>query len=180
MREQGQDDVPAGGASGAPRFAWRDAGASDTALLQEMLALNNAAVPAVNALDLPTLERIVTRSAHCRVVHDAVGLAGFVLCLPHGGDYWSDNYRWFSERYAEFLYLDRVVVAERLRGQGLGAALYADLHAVARGRWPCVTLEVNLEPPNPGSVRFHERLGYARVGERHYEGGAVIMYARDL
>lgn len=167
----------AGGATGAPRFASREATADDASAI---LALNNAEVPNVNALDAETLARIVAMSAYFRVVEDAEGLAGFVLCLPHGREYWSGNYRWFSERYDDFLYLDRVVVAERVRGQGVGTMLYAELHETTRGRWPRVVLEVNLDPPNPGSVRFHERLGYARVGERHYDGGAVIMYARAL
>jgi predicted GNAT superfamily acetyltransferase len=25
--------------------------------------------------------------------------------------------------------------------------------------------EVNVEPPNPGSLRFHERIGFAEVGQ---------------
>jgi predicted GNAT superfamily acetyltransferase len=176
-RDTGNVDSPAGGASGAPRFVLRDAVAGDA---EAVLALNNAAVPNVNRLDAETLARIVALAAHYRVAVDAEGVAGFVLCLPHGRDYWSDNYRWFSERHPEFLYLDRVVVAERVRGQGVGTMLYGELHAAARGRWPRVALEVNLDPPNPGSVRFHERLGYARVGERTYADGAVIMYVREV
>lgn len=177
MRSEGTSDSPAGGASGAPRFVLRDAEAGDVSAI---LALNNAAVPNVNAVDQETLARIVALAAHFRVAVDAEGVVGFVLCLPHDRAYWSENYRWFSARYDAFLYLDRVVVAERVRGQGVGAMLYAELHATARGRWPRVVLEVNLDPPNPGSVRFHERLGYARVGERRYADGAVIMYARGL
>ncbi|MCB0964863.1 MAG: hypothetical protein KDA98_16425, partial [Acidimicrobiales bacterium] len=37
--------------------------------------------------------------------------AGFVLVLGPGHDYDSDNYRWFSERWDDFWYLDRVAVA---------------------------------------------------------------------
>lgn len=147
---------------------------------EEVLALNNAAVPNVNRLEMRELERIVGLAAYVRVLRDAEGVTGFVICLPSGGDYWSENYRWFGERYGEFLYLDRVVVAERVRGQGVGAALYAEMHAFAATRWPRVTLEVNLAPPNPGSVRFHERLGYERVGVREYGENTVAMYARDL
>jgi len=46
-----------------------------------------------------------------------------------------------------------------------------------------VTLEVNLRPPNPGSMRFHERLGYQRVGELEHEGKedyAVVLYQRPM
>lgn len=156
-----------------------DAGPGDA---EAVVALNNSAVPNVNALTLPELERIVALAAYYRVAVDAEGVAGFVICLPSGTSYWSENYRWFAARYPSFLYLDRVVVAERVRGQGIGARLYEDMHAFAAGRWPRVTLEVNLRPANPGSVRFHERLGYARVGEREYDAGAhaVAMYTRTV
>jgi predicted GNAT superfamily acetyltransferase len=159
----------------------RDAGAGDAELLA-VLAINNAAVPNVNAVTREVLERILGLASYFRVAVDAEGVAGFVICIPSGTEYWSGNYRWFTERYPAFLYLDRVVVAERVRGQGVGAALYDDLHAFAAGRWPRVTLEVNLEPPNPGSVRFHERIGYSRVGEREYPDGSgrVAMYERAV
>ena len=166
----------AGGAMSAPRFV-RDAVAADH---EAVLAMNNAAVPNVNALAAHEFEWLVTRAAYFRVCVDAEEVVGFVLCLPAGIDYWSENYKWFAARYGSFLYLDRVVVAERVRGQGVGAMLYADLHAFAAGRWGCVTLEVNLLPPNPGSVRFHGRLGYERVGMREYGGNAVALSSRAV
>jgi predicted GNAT superfamily acetyltransferase len=155
----------------------RDAGHDET---DEVLALNNAAVPNVNALTRAELERILALAAYVRVLRDAEGVTGFVICLPHDAAYWSENHRWFAARYDAFLYLDRVVVAERVRGQGIGARLYDELHAFAAGRWPRVALEVNLAPPNPGSVRFHERLGYERVGVREYGENAVAMYVRGV
>lgn len=165
-----------GGAMSAPHVV-RGAVAADQAAVQTM---NNAAVPNVNALEAHEWTWLVAHAAYFRVCEDAEGVAGFVLCLPSDVEYWSENHKWFLARYDAFLYLDRVVVAERARGQGLGALLYADLHAFAAGRWPCVTLEVNLEPPNPGSVRFHERLGYARVGVREYGEKAVAMFVRAV
>lgn len=147
-----------------------------------VLALNNSAAPNVNVISLDVLERIVALASYYRVVEDADGIAAFVICLPSGVAYWSGNYRWFAERYAEFLYLDRVVVAARVRGQGVGAMLYDDMHAFAKPRWPRVALEVNLAPPNPGSVRFHERLGYVQVGARadgEQHEHVVAMYVRE-
>ena len=167
-----------GGAMSAPLLV-RDATDADHAIV---LAMNNAATPNVNALEETAWAWLVAHAAYYRVAEDAAGLAGFILCVPSGLPYWSENYKWFTARYADFLYLDRVVVAERARNRGVGTALYADLHATVAGRWPRVTLEVNLRPPNPGSQRFHERLGYQAVGVRESEGGAyaVQMYAREV
>ena len=157
----------------------RDAGPAD---YQAVLALNNAHTPHVNALTDEEFAWLVAHAGYFRVAEDAGGLAGFVLCLPAGTDYWSDNYKWFAARYAEFLYLDRVVVSPRVRRGGVGRALYADVHATAAGRWLRVTLEVNLRPPNPVSTAFHEALGYRPVGVRESDEGrkAVQMYEREV
>lgn len=158
----------------------RDATAADHAAV---LALNNAHTPHVNALTDEEFAWLVAHAGYFRVALDAEGLAGFVLCVPSGvAGYWSENFKWFSARFDEFLYLDRVVVAPRKRRAGVGRALYDDLHATVRGRWPRVTLEVNLRPPNPVSIQFHEALGYTPVGVREYGDGAkaVQMFARDL
>lgn len=155
----------------------RDATAADAAAV---LALNNANTPHVNALATEEFAWLASHAAYYRVATDGTGVVGFALCLAAGLEYWSENYKWFKARYSDFLYLDRVVVASPVRRLGVGRALYADLHHVAAGRWPRVTLEVNLRPPNPGSAAFHRALGYEPVGVREYDAGAcaVQMYSR--
>ena len=71
----------------------------------------------------------------------------------------------------DFLYVDRIVVDGAARGQGIGRALYDELFAYAGGRTARITCEVNVRPPNPGSLRFHERAGFRAVGEQSTEGG---------
>lgn len=160
-------------------FTLRPGTAADHAAV---LALNNSQVPHVNELTQDDLARIVGLSAHFTVAEDPAGLLGFVLCIPSGTAYWSENYKWFTARYGRFLYLDRVAVAPRLRRAGVGRALYDDLHRARRGQWPCIALEVNLRPPNPGSIAFHHALGYQAVGTREYAEGAnaVQMFIKRL
>lgn len=157
----------------------RDVVAGDHAAI---LALNNSAVPHVNAL---AVEEFAWLSSHANFFHlaeDLHGLLGFTIVLPSGLDYWSDNYKWFAARFDRYLYLDRVVVAEHARRRGVGRRLYDALLAFGTGTWPRVTLEVNLRPPNPDSERFHARLGFATIGVREYDGGtgAVLMMERVL
>ncbi|MBI1810271.1 MAG: GNAT family N-acetyltransferase [Gemmatimonadetes bacterium] len=149
---------------------------------EAVLALNNGATPHVNALSAEAFAWLADHAEWFRVWEDEGGIAAFALVLRSGLDYWSENYKWFSARHGSFLYLDRIVVAERARGRGVGRALYDDLVAFAEGRWPRITLEVNLRPPNPGSVAFHERIGFRRVGVREEDGGekAVLMMEREL
>lgn len=160
-------------------FSLRPATAADFAAV---LALNNSEVPQVNALTPDEFAKIAALSTHFTVAEDPQGLLGFVLCIPSQTAYWSGNYRWFGERYLRFLYLDRVVVAARARRMGVGRAMYAELHEIQAGAWPCVALEVNVRPPNPVSIAFHEALGYRAVGIREYPDGvnAVQMFIKEL
>ncbi|MDA1080569.1 MAG: GNAT family N-acetyltransferase [Gemmatimonadetes bacterium] len=141
-----------------------------------VLALNNASTPNVNAL---SGEQFVSIAALCGYFRVAVldgELAGFVMAIGHGASYWSANYAWFGERYGEFLYVDRAIVAPHVRRSGIGRALYRDLREFARNQWPRITLEVNVQPPNPGSIVFHEAMGFRRVGSRIYDENEVALF----
>jgi predicted GNAT superfamily acetyltransferase len=157
----------------------REATAADYAAIR---TLNNSAVPHVNALSEEEFAWLSSHANFLRLAEDATGLLGFALVLPSGGEYWSENYRWFTARFDRFVYLDRVVVAPQARRRGVGRALYEALFHYASDTWPRLTLEVNLRPPNPDSVQFHEALGFTTLGVREYDDGrhAVLMMAKEL
>jgi len=146
-----------------------------------VLALNNAAVPAVNALDAAALLRL-WGLGRLRVVREGAVL-GAALTLPHGRSYESLNYQWFAARFDAFAYVDRVVVAADARGRGVGRRLYEDVIGSAReAGLPRVCSEVNVDPPNPRSMAFHRALGFRPIAERlnPAEGKTVAMMVRDL
>ena len=147
--------------------------------LPRLLALNNAAVPAVNELDADALAALVEHSnLAVAVVDDALTdiAIGFAVMFVAGAAYESENYRWFSARSTDFLYVDRIVVADGYRGQGLGQVLYDAIFGAARRlKLTEVFCEVNLEPPNPGSLAFHDRLGFAPVGQLSTKGDTVVV-----
>jgi hypothetical protein len=150
-----------------------------------VLAINNAAVPAMNTLDADALDWLVTRASYARVSESSGTVRAFLIGLGRGTGYQSVNYQWFSGRYAEFLYVDRIAVANDARRTGHGTALYDDLVAFARDKSPRIVAEVNLNPPNPGSVAFHERHGFTGVGElSHAYDGAhakrVLLMERPV
>ncbi|MCS5733063.1 GNAT family N-acetyltransferase [Herbiconiux daphne] len=151
----------------------------DIADLPQLMVLNRAAVPAVNDIDDDELRTLVEQSvAAVAVVErghpDAV--LGFVLALPPGLDYRSENYRWFSARGDRFLYVDRIVVGEGRRSRGIGALLYDAVFDAARARGATeVDCEVNVDPPNPGSLIFHSRLGFQEVGRQATKGDTVVV-----
>jgi len=147
--------------------------------LPRLLALNNAAIPAVNELDAEALEAVVLHSHLAVVVVDtnATEIAlGFSILFVAGAKYESENYRWFSGRSSDFLYVDRIVVADGFRGQGLGQVLYDAIFCAARREVLAEVLcEVNLEPPNPGSLAFHGRLGFLEVGQLSTENDTHVV-----
>jgi predicted GNAT superfamily acetyltransferase len=155
----------------------------DPASLDDALALNQACVPEVGTLDAPALKRLVELACVAVAARDEEGLLGFLLALDPHTDYQSPNYRWFCARGSDFVYVDRIAVAPRARGKGVGRSLYDEVFRVARGRQAReVTCEVNLLPPNPTSLAFHQALGFRRVGELVHVPGekAVAMLSRAL
>lgn len=158
----------------------RDGNAEDLAAI---LALNEGAVPHVSHLTSAELRELAAEAATLRVVEREGRVVAFLLALTPEARYASENFRWFTERYDAFIYVDRVVVAPDARSGGIGARLYADVAAFARERRiPRVTCEVNTRPRNKGSLRFHAREGFTRVGTQTTEGGskAVVLLVKAL
>lgn len=106
-------------------------------------------------------------------------MLGFVLCLLPNTRYASLNYAWFNERYSSFLYVDRIAVAEQHRDKGIGTLLYGFIIEHAQQKDFPVVAEVNLTPPNPGSIRFHERHDFNQIGEFHQGQKSVAMMLRS-
>jgi len=161
----------------------RDYIASD---LPALFEINQAGVPGVGNETLETLKMWINLSTVFVAADDKNTPLGFLTLIEPGTkDYDSQNLRWFEayidETGRDLVYVDRIAVAETARGQTLGQRLYeAAFKAFAsRGEIGC---EINISPPNPGSMRFHARLGFRQIGTRSYgnEGNAVAYYVRDL
>ncbi|GAB1477210.1 GNAT family N-acetyltransferase [Bacillota bacterium] len=103
-------------------------------------------------------------------------IGAFCLTFREGADYDSVNYLWFQNHYEKFLYVDRVVVDLSARSAGLGKLLYEEVfkHAGATGV-PIITAEIDIEPPNPISLRFHEKFGFNEVGKQEIGGGKKVV-----
>ncbi len=139
------------------------------------LALNNACVPDVNELDEATLRRLLELSDLALTAEVDDRFAGFCLTLGPGRQYESLNYTWFSSRYDDFAYLDRIAVHPDFRGDGVGRAFYDDLRRRLAGVRPVLLCEVNTRPRNEVSLRFHARVGFTEVGTQDTDGGSKTV-----
>jgi len=143
-----------------------------------LVAINNSGVPAVPLCDEETMQQLLDLSSLALGLMGTEGdeLLGFLLAMDSGLDYDSENYRFFERHYENYLYIDRIVLSDNARGLGGGTALYEAVFAWAKeaGR-ESITCEVNVEPPNPGSLRFHRRMGFGDVDQQATKGGSVVV-----
>jgi len=140
-----------------------------------VLAINEASVHHLAPLDHREYLRFLDVAAQAWGAEVDGDLVGFVFVLDPGVDYASPNYAWFSERYGDFAYLDRVAIDARARRQGVGTAIYDAVEARAAERGVPLLLEVNVEPPNEASLAFHAARGFVEVGTLAHDGGAKVV-----
>ncbi|WP_024891052.1 GNAT family N-acetyltransferase [Luteimonas huabeiensis] len=133
--------------------------------LDSILALNNAAGPSILALDAARLRRFHDTAEYFRVAERDGNLAGFLVGFGSGSGHDSSNFRWFAERHEAFFYIDRIVVASRRRGGGVGRAFYADVQSYAEVRYPALVSEVFIEHDSDPARLFHGAFGFLEVGQ---------------
>ena len=156
----------------------RDATSAD---FPAILDLNEVFVSVLSPLDNERLARLHAQAALHRVIERDGRIEAFLLVFREGADYDSPNYRWFTQRYARFLYVDRIVVAGDTQARGVGSRLYREVYALAlRDGVPLITCEFDLEPPNPASERFHARRGFREVGRQQLDGGRKVVSLQAL
>lgn len=156
----------------------RDITGADAAAL---LALNNAEAERVNALTAEGLASLLASAFAARITVDGHGAPlAFLIAFDHATPPQGPNHAWFTARESYFAYVDRVVVAPAARGKGLARALYADLARIAQAEFTnLLACEVNLDPPNPESLAFHEKLGFTACGEAlDPRNGKRVQYMR--
>lgn len=132
-----------------------------------ILQLNLESEHFLSPLTLARLDALHRQAWYHRVAQHEGKVAAFLLALGPGADYDSLNYRWFAERYPDFVYIDRIVVSASARGLRLATSLYNDLiQRATQSKIPCLTCEFDTDPPNEASRRFHQQLGFRHVGEQ--------------
>jgi uncharacterized protein len=127
-----------------------------------MLALNNEFAVEISLLNIGSLQQLVASSFYVRI---AGQMDGFCIALDQDAKYQNLNFDWFRSKYPRVIYIDRVVVAAHARGQGIARRIYSDLKLAANNADNSVLCcEINIDPPNLASDRFHEAFGFVEVG----------------
>ena len=144
-----------------------------------MWAINEQGLPGTGQVSEQELSGLLNLSTLSLGVFRNENLLGFVICLSPGTDYRSLNYAWFNNKYHEFIYVDRIAVSLDQRDKGIGSKLYEKVIAYSQENTIPIAAEVNLNPPNPGSMRFHRRFEFEEVGILHHKEKSVTMLLRE-
>jgi predicted GNAT superfamily acetyltransferase len=127
-----------------------------------MLALNNESAVETSLLNIVSLQQLVASSFYVRI---AGQMDGFCIALDQDAKYQNPNFEWFRRKYRLFVYIDRIVVAAHARGQGIAREMYSDLKLASKNAdRSLIGCEINIDPPNLASDRFHEAFGFVEVG----------------
>ncbi|HRN60976.1 MAG TPA: GNAT family N-acetyltransferase [Luteimonas sp.] len=133
--------------------------------LDSILALNNAAGPTILPLDAARFRKFFDTAEYFRIAERDGTLAGFLVGFGSDADHDSSNFRWFGQHCDRFFYIDRVVVASRRRGGGVGRAFYADVQSYAELRYPLLTCEVFFDHDADQVRLFHGSFGFHEIGQ---------------
>jgi len=156
-------------------------GSIKPAYYDAILEMNTKFVHWLSPLDKSQLEDLLRQAAYARQIEDGrgvlIGLAGNADIEDH------ENLDWLKTRLANFLYIDRIIIASRGQGRGLGRKLYIDIEVFARAKgYDYLACEVNTKPDNPVSHVFHLNFGFKEIGEQSDQAKlkAVRYYAKAL
>jgi predicted GNAT superfamily acetyltransferase len=149
-----------------------------------VLEINNANTPGVSELTLSELETDITNCLHALAIDNEHGeVCAFCITFAPDAPDAGANYRWFADRLESFVYLDRIAIDPTYQNLGLGVLLYQSVEQemIDSAQHSLLCCEVNLEPPNPGSLRFHHRIGFTEVGQHSPQQNYVVsMLSKNL
>ncbi len=135
-----------------------------------LLEINNAAVPDLNEITLLKAEWMME---HCVVPNQVMldgKVAGAIVVLSDHCGFDSDYYRWFTARYENFLYIDRVIVVAWARGRGVAKSIYAEVERVANEKQQAIVADVYAQPPNMPSLQLHRSMGFEEIAQVYMPG----------
>lgn len=151
----------------------RDTNAGD---FETICALNLAEVQHTSPMNVARLGELHGLASYHRVACIDGAVVAFLLAMRNGALYLNENFEWFSRKFPQFIYIDRVVVSAETRGLRIGSILYNDLFVFARGNAiPLVACEYNIVPPNEPSASFHGKFGFTEQGTQWVADGTKCV-----
>ena len=144
-------------------------------LLEQIYFLNQENTPGVGSLSsTKELQNLLRQSSKNYYVFFKNKIIGFMICFREKSAYNSKNYEFFKKKESKFLYVDRIAISDKYRRSGIGKNLYLKIKSLAANNDLPVCCEVNTDPLNEISIRFHKDLGFTEVGECKFKNHSVV------
>jgi predicted GNAT superfamily acetyltransferase len=114
--------------------------------IQELIRINDLAVPAVNSISSNKFEWFLENSLYFKLIESSSKeVKGFLLVLPEDLEYESLNYKWFNKRYKKFAYIDRIAILNKFKRKGFWKIFYSDLENTIKSNYSMIACEYNLK-----------------------------------
>jgi predicted GNAT superfamily acetyltransferase len=141
-----------------------------------ILRINSQSAPHVAKLDAQDLQRLVKLASVAWVAQSPTGIAGYLLGMASYDDYDGEEFGCFVSRLDQtFLHVDQVAVGSNARRANIASQLYEHLVQWSLKRNICVLCcGVNLVPPNPVSMEFHQQRGFEKLDELRTSDGQLV------
>ncbi len=138
----------------------------------DVLKLNKKLVRYLSEMDLSLCEHLHKNAQYFYVICNENKVEACVIALEKGKEYASENYKWFSQRYENFIYIDRIIVSEKCQGKGYGKLIYNKIFDMAKkNNYKYIAAEIDIMPRNEPSLLFHEKIGFMQVGTQFVKNG---------
>lgn len=147
--------------------------------LENLYSLNQENTPEVGSIkSFESFVSLINISSLNLLIQFKNQPIGFVICFRENSDYQSPNYKYFDQKKKNFLYIDRVVIKSGFRRKGLGTKVYEFLKRTASKELLPICCEVNSDPPNDISMKFHTKNGFKKIGKRDFTDHSVIYFIK--
>lgn len=154
-----------------------------------ILAINLAGYPHISLLSFDEIAELKSQGFRCWVCENIESvIIGYIFACQYPEDPALPEYK--GEAYlalqdsiqAPFYYIDQVAVATTHRRQGIASILYRQVDQwAADNAFEVLTCEVNVQPPNPDSMAFHQSLGFKALKTIGISDGTVVsLMAKEL
>jgi len=146
-----------------------------------LLAINHAGHPGVYPITHNDLTALLTDCPYFCIVELDGRILGYIIGYTPLDQCDGEEFAWFQAHLSDFLYIDQIAVAASARRTHLGTCLYDHTEDYARHyRLTSVVCEVNLEPPNPVSLDFHTKRGFAEIGVLRVADGRTVSLQQKI
>ena len=152
---------------------------SEANILESIYLINQSNTPEVGDLgtfdDLIKLLRLSFANFYLSYDNKVIG---FIVCFRESSDYWSQNYKFFSNNTEKFLYIDRIAVKKEFRRNNLASDLYKYVEKKVNYENLPLCCEVNIKPLNKASIKFHYKYGFKKIGTQNFVDHSVAYFKK--